>query len=110
MRRENVALAGELLGRAADEVPVLGILRGDAQRALLTAAADADRRVRLLRAFRLVAGVLELIELAVEGRRVLAQQAGEHLAGFLEAIEALLDAAELDAVGSGFLLVPAGAD
>src|SRR4051794_41792688 len=44
VRSEYVALAGELLRRTANEVPVLGILRGDAQRALLAAAADADRR------------------------------------------------------------------
>ena len=80
------------------------------QRALLAAAADADRRVRLLRALRLVAGVLELVVLAVEGRGLLGEQAGQHLAGLLEAVEALLDAAELDAVGAGLLLVPAGAD
>src|SRR3954452_23666584 len=49
VRSEYVALAGELLGRTANEVPVLSILRGDAQRALLAAAADADRRVRLFR-------------------------------------------------------------
>ena len=52
---------------------------------------------------RLVARVFQLIELAVERRRVLAQQAGEHLARFLEAIETFLDAAELDAVGARLL-------
>ncbi len=59
---------------------------------------------------RLVAGVLELVELAVERRRLLAQQAFENLAGLLEAVEALLDRTQFDAVGAGLLLVPAGAD
>jgi hypothetical protein len=89
---------------------VLGILRGDAQRALLTATADADRRMRPLRPLRLVAGVVELIEPAVEARRVVAQQAGENRARLLEAVEALLDGAELDSIGAGFLLIPAGPD
>src|SRR5690348_2334707 len=110
MRGEHVALASELFGGAADEVPVLGVLGGDAQSALLAAAPDADRRVGPLWTLRLVTGVLELIELAVEGRRILAQQAGKHLARFLEAVEALLEAPEFDAVGAGLLLVPARAD
>ena len=63
---QHVALAGELLRRAADEVPVLGVLGRDAQGALLAAAADADRRVRALRALGLVAGALELVVRAVE--------------------------------------------
>src|SRR4051812_50039102 len=64
VRSEYVALAGELLGRTANEVPVLGILRGDAQRALLAAAADADRRGGGLRAPRAAAGGPSFIELA----------------------------------------------
>ena len=103
-------LLRELLGWTADEVPVLGVARGDRQCALLAAAADADRRVRALRALGLVAGVLELVVLAVEVGGLLAQQAGQHLAGFLEPVEALLDGAQLDAVGARLLLVPAGAD
>ena len=100
----------ELLRRSADEVPVVGVSRRQRQGSLLAAAADADRRVRLLRPLRLVAGVLELVVLAVESRRLLAQQACQHLARFLEAVEALLDRAELDSVGTGFLFVPACAD
>ena len=45
---KNVTLAGELLRRPTDEVPVLGEPGGGTQRAPLPAAADDDRRVRLL--------------------------------------------------------------
>src|SRR6202044_1674306 len=41
---KNVTLAGELLRRPADEVPVLGEPGGRSQRAPLPAAADDDRR------------------------------------------------------------------
>ena len=80
------------------------------QGALLAAAADADRRVRLLRALRLVARVLELVVLAVEVVDLLGQQTDQHLAGLLEAVEALPDGAEFDAVRAGLLFVPARAD
>src|SRR4029453_19190545 len=93
-----------------DEVPVVGIAGGERQGALLAAATDADRRMRFLRALRLFAGVLELVVLAVERRGVVAQQTGEHLTRFLEAIEALLDRAEFDSVRTGFLFVPARSD
>lgn len=66
--------------------------------------------MRTLRPLGLVAGTLELIEPALKIGAVRGQKAGQHLAGFLEAVEAFLDAAQLDAVGAGFLLVPAGAD
>src|ERR1019366_9634412 len=41
---EYVPLVREFLDRAADEVPMLGEAGRSAQRALLAAAADADRR------------------------------------------------------------------
>ena len=66
VHREHVALARELMRRAADEIPVLRILRGNSQGALLAATADTDGWMRLLRALGLVARVLELEVLAVE--------------------------------------------
>ena len=45
---QDVAFAGELFRRATDEVPVLGEPGGRAQRPLLTAPADADRRMGAL--------------------------------------------------------------
>ena len=107
---QHVTLTGELFGRAADEVPVLGVLRGRAQRALLAAAADADRRVRLLHPLRLAPGVGEPVVLALERRGLLRQQPDEDFAGFLEPVAALLDRTELHAVRARFLFVPAGAD
>ena len=74
VRGQHVTLAGELLGRPADEVPVVGIFGRDAQRAFLAATADADRRVRALRSLRFVAGGLELVgrgsDLPVGGLRL----------------------------------------
>jgi hypothetical protein len=58
----------------------------------------------------IVAGIFELVVLTVEVGGRLAQQAGQHLAGLFESVETFLDAAQLDAVGAGFLLIPAGAD
>ena len=43
---QDLALAGELLGRAAHEVPVLGETGRCAERPPLPATTDADRRVR----------------------------------------------------------------
>src|SRR5271155_3863065 len=100
----------EHVGWTADEVPVLGVACGDLQGAFFSAAADADRRMRALRALRLVAGSLELVILAVEVGGLLAQQAGQHLTRFLEPVEAFPDGAQLDAVGTRLFLVPPGAD
>ena len=110
VRGQHVALAREQIGRPADEVPVLGVAGRDAQGAFLAAAADADRRVGALRSFGFVVGGFELVILAVEVRRLLAEQADEYLAGFLEPVEALLDAAQFDAVGARFFFVPARTD
>ena len=64
--------------------------------------------MRTLRPLGLVAGVFELVVRAVEVGGRFTEQAGQHLAGLLEPIEALRDAAQLDAVSAGLLLVPAG--
>ena len=86
---QDVALAGELLGRAPQEVPVLGKPGGSAERPLLTATADADRRVGALDRLGLVAGVGELVVLALEGRRLLGEEPDDDLAGLLETVAAL---------------------
>jgi len=99
VRLQDVALAGELGRRPADEVPVLGVAGGDTQGPLLPAAADADRRVRALRPLRLIAGGRELIELAVEIGRRLAEQPDDHLTGLFEPVETLGQGSQLDAVG-----------
>jgi hypothetical protein len=57
MLMQHVLRARELLDGAADEVPVLRESGGRAQRPLLTAATDADRRVRLLQRLWLAARV-----------------------------------------------------
>ena len=68
---QDVALVGELLGRASHEVPVLGEPGCSAKRPLLTAASDADRRVGALHRLGLVTGLGELVVLALECRRLL---------------------------------------
>ena len=103
-------LSRELLDRPADEVPVLRVPGGRAQRPALAAAADADGRMGPLHPLGLAAGVGQLVVVAGEGRRLLREEPDQDLAGLLEAVAALLGRPELDAVGAGFLLVPAGAD
>src|ERR1700733_4729859 len=110
MRMQDVPLAGELRRGAADAVPVLGVAGSGAQGALLTAAADADRRMRSLRPLRLVNGVGELEVATLERERRLGQQADEHLAGLLDPVAALARGAHFDAVRPGSPLVPPGAD
>jgi hypothetical protein len=107
---KNVALARELLGRASDEVPVLREPGSGAQRAPLAAAPDDDRRVRLLYRLGLAARAGELVVLAREICRLLAQEADNDLARFLEPVAALGRAAQLDAVGARLFLIPPGAD
>ena len=69
MRVQDVTFARELLGRAAEEVPVLGEPGGGAQCPLLAVAADADRRVRLrVESFR---------RLLTESRPLQAEEAGK---------------------------------
>src|SRR5580704_6585342 len=104
---QHVLCAGELLDGAADEVPVLSEARGCAQRALLAAAADAERRVRSLHRLGLAPGISQLVIAAAEGRDVLRQQPEYHLAGLFEPVAPLARRAKLDAVCSRLLLVPA---
>ncbi|SKT11968.1 Uncharacterised protein [Mycobacteroides abscessus subsp. abscessus] len=110
VRGQHFTFTGKFFGRPAHEVPMLGVPGGDAQCSFLPAAADADRRMWLLWPLRLVTSILELVELAVEVRRLPAEQSGEHLTGLFESVETLLDTAQLDPVGAGLLLVPACAD
>ena len=58
------------LAGVGDDVHDVGVLRGDAQEAL-AAAAEQDRRRRLLHRLRPEDAVVELVELALEGRLVL---------------------------------------
>lgn len=95
VRVQDVALVSELLRRAPTEIPVLREAGGCAQRPFIAAATDTDRRMRLLRPFRLVTGADELVVGCVEVSGLAGQQADEDLASFLEAIAALTQAAEL---------------
>ena len=64
----------------------------------------------LLHAFWFVAGVGQLIVLALEACRFFAQESDEYFTGLFQAIAALPRCAEIDAIGPGLLLVPACAD
>ena len=107
---QHLALACELLDAARRAVPVLRAAGDGAQRALLAAAADADRRVRPLHRLRLAAGGRQLVVLAVEVGGLVGEQPDDHLERLVEAVEALLERRQLDAVGVALLLVPAGAE
>jgi hypothetical protein len=60
----------------------------------------------LLHALGLVASVDELVVLALEGRRLLAEQADEDVARLLEAVAPLAGRTEPDPIGPGLLLIP----
>lgn len=107
---KHVAFVGELLHGAPDEVPMLGETGRRPQCALLAAAADADGRVGSLHGLRVAAGARQLKVPSRERRRVLTEEPDDHLARLLEAVTALARAPERNAVGTGFLLVPTGAD
>ena len=66
--------------------------------------------MRALWSLGFVVRVLELVVGAVEGGVFLAEQRDQYLNGLLEAIQALLNGAELDAAGVGLLDIAAGAD
>jgi hypothetical protein len=102
-------LVGEHIGSDERDVPPVGVLRGDLQGALLAAAADPDRQLGLHGPW-LVAGVGQREVVAGEVGDVVVQQAAQALDAFLELIEALLGAGELDAVCVVLDLGPAGAD
>src|SRR6516225_11733672 len=101
VRVQHVALTRELLGGAADKVPMLREPRGGAQRAPFPAAADADGRVRLLHGLWFAARAREPVIRAVEVRGLPRQQADDDLTRFLEPVAALGRAAQFDAVGAG---------
>src|SRR5437899_1326295 len=106
---EDGALARERLGPAPD-VPVIGVTRGDLERDLLAAAADHQLGVRTLHGLRRERRVAELVVAPLEGDLVLRPQRLEHLAGLVEAREALGHRVEGKAVRLVLVLLPRGAD
>ena len=107
---QHLELVDDVLGRAARVVPVLGEAGDAPQRAALAEAADADRRVRALDRLGLAAGVLQRVVLPGEVRRGVGQQPDDDLERLVEAVEALLQRRQVDAVGRALLLVPTGAE
>src|SRR5450755_239429 len=86
---KNVTLAGELLRRPTDEVPVLGKPGGRSQGTPLPAAADDNWRMRPLHRFWLTPRAGKLEVLAGEICRLSRQQADDDLARLLEPVAAL---------------------
>ncbi len=110
MLAKYVALVGELLDRAADEVPVLGEAGRSAQRTLLSVATDTDRRMWPLDRLGVATSTRQLVVGSLERRRVVREKADDDLARLLEAVAALLRGADRDAVRTRLLLVPPGTD
>jgi 3-hydroxyisobutyrate dehydrogenase-like beta-hydroxyacid dehydrogenase len=113
---ESGAVPGEhllqlqpLLRALGDGVPLLGPARYGAQRPLLAAAADRNRRVRLLHRLRLAPGLGEPDVLAGERRGGLAQQPDDGLYALVEPVEPFLQRRQVDPVRVAFHLVPSGA-
>src|SRR5437763_3561850 len=107
---QHLELVGEHFGAAAGQVPVLGPPGHGAEGSLFTGAADADGRMGPLHRLGVAAGAPQGEVAAVEVGGLVGQQPDDHLAGLVEAIEALLQRAQLDPVGVALLFVPAGAD
>jgi 3-hydroxyisobutyrate dehydrogenase-like beta-hydroxyacid dehydrogenase len=103
---EHLLQLQPLLRAFGDGVPLLGPARHGAQRALLAAAADRDRRVRLLDRLRLAPGLGELDVPAAERGRGLAQQPDDGLHALVEPVEPLLQRWQVDPVRVAFHLVP----
>jgi len=87
---ENLALVGELLDRAPDEVPVLGEAGRSAQSALLTVAADADWRMRPLDRLGVASSTRQLVVGPPERGRVVREEADDDFTRLFEAVAALL--------------------
>ena len=101
---------GDVLGRATRGVPHVGVLRGEAQRALRPRPADPDRRVRTLHRLGLGDGVLQPVVLARRTWCAAASTARDHLQALLEPVGTVLAGAELEPQHGVLVLGPAGAD
>ena len=95
-----VAIGADVRG-----VPAVGVLGGDAQRALLTGAADPDREPLLDRVGQ-AGGVDGAEVLTLVGRAVLGQEAADQRERLLELVEAPADRREVVPEGLGLLVVP----
>ena len=107
---EHALQARVLRHRPADVVPVLGDAGDRAQRALLAAATDADRRVRTLHGLGLAVRVGEGVVGARVGRAFLRQQGDDDIARLVEAVHAVADAEQVDPVRVRLVGVPPGAE
>ena len=92
-----------------EHVPLLRPAGRGPQGAGPAAPADGDRRVGPLHRLGLAAGLGEPDVLSVQRGRLLGEQGDDRLHALIEAVEALLQRRQLDAVGVAFQLVPAGA-
>jgi hypothetical protein len=84
---EHLALVAQGL-RTAPDIPVISVFGSDAQRALLTTAANQQFGVRLLQRLGEQRRLGELILLAVERGGGLSPEPQQHLAGFFQAVQA----------------------
>src|SRR5262249_31042897 len=109
MALEDRNLLPELVDRTA-EVPALRVLRDQAQQHLLAAAADHDRRMRLLQGLGIAPGALDPVVAAVELRALVAPHAQADLQRFGELPQARSDRREVVAVGAILVFVPPGAE
>ena len=105
---EDVVLVGEDFGGAPD-VPFVGVLGGDAEGAFFAAAADHEGEGSL-DGLGFEGGVDELVVSAGEVGFLVAEEFGDELAGFFEAVEAFFEGEEGDAVGAVLVFLPGRAE
>src|SRR5581483_6285945 len=93
---QDVVLLAEDVDAAARDVPVLRPSRHRAQRPLLAATADHDRRVRLLHGLRLAVRLGEPVVRTREVGLLLRQELDEDLDGFVEHVEPRLQRRQVE--------------
>ena len=101
---------GEIGGGVHRTVPAVGVAGDEAQELALAAAADRDRRPRLLERFRVVRRVVERVVLALERRPRLGEEAADHLEALLELLDPHPNGRKVVPVAAVLLVHPSGAD
>src|SRR5690349_3970669 len=105
MAAQHVEKSPDRVGAAVD-VAHVGVLRDEAERAFLTAAADHDARPARLERARYVQRLLDPVVLALEARRLFGEHGSADLQRLLEPVEPLAGRRKVEPQRFVLLLVP----